>query len=68
MAIIEEEQDRATRVRDYWRSRGYDVQVQAGHLTDAGHAANAVRSNLVNGLPRNLRPELPVDVAVKVAR
>ena len=63
-----EEDYRRTIIHAYWLSRGYEVDVHIGYFTASGHASHVVRSDMVNGLPRNLRLELPVDVAVPVVR
>ena len=44
------------RIEEYWRERGYDVVVDlvdAGFMPAMRSARTDVRSNMVNGLPRN---------------
>lgn len=43
------------RIEEYWRERGYDVNVDlidAGFMPAMRSARTDVRSNMVNGLPR----------------
>jgi len=59
------EQECLEKVTLYWRSRGYDVGARIGYTTSNGLQCIAVRSNLVNGLPRNVERTIPLlDVAV----
>jgi hypothetical protein len=63
------EQECLERVLQYWRSRGYDVDARLGYTTTNGLTCYAVRSDLVNGLPRNVEAKVPlIDVAVRTRR
>jgi hypothetical protein len=48
------------KIEDYWRDRGYDVDVKlidAGFMAAMRSARTDVRSDMVNGMPRKRRPE-----------
>jgi hypothetical protein len=62
------EQECLEKIALYWRSRGYDVGARIGYTTTNGLQCIAVRSNLVNGLPRNVERTIPLDVAVPARR
>lgn len=69
------EEDRlAVTIRGYWQSRGYHVyaDVETCRATSPRNQVKytyaAVRSDLVAGLPRDIRPELPTDVAIRRGR
>ena len=52
----------ATTVRDYWRERGYEVKVEvcdrnARFFASLRERCFTVRSNLVDGLPRDYDPK-----------
>jgi hypothetical protein len=42
-------------IRDYWRQRGYDVNVDIKQIWRGQKRYNTVVSDLVNGLPRDWR-------------
>jgi hypothetical protein len=48
------------KIEDYWRERGYDVQVklvEAPFMAAMRSARTDVRSDMVNGMPRRVREE-----------
>jgi hypothetical protein len=50
------------RIEEYWRERGYDVEVKlvdAGFVAAMRSARTDVRSNMVNGLPTRRRDHDP---------
>ena len=51
------EEGYAVRVREYWRERGYDVDVSTRECRERPSTApyRAVRPNLVSGLPRDFK-------------
>ncbi len=54
-----EAQRQATIIRNYWADRGFRVNVEVdSEVHDDGKTVWLVRSNLVNGLPKNavIRP------------
>jgi hypothetical protein len=46
------EEHYATRIREYWQQRGYEVKTWLALEPGAGYC---LRSDMVNGLPRNYR-------------
>ena len=60
----DDEERRAARVRAYWRQLGYDVEVKLRSLDGPGAPSYHIRSNLRDGLPRDLNPAVPVPDAV----
>ena len=59
------EETLATIILDYWKSRGYKVDVEVSECTRTGKvnqvvAYRAVRSNLMNAMPRGYSGELGV--------
>lgn len=45
----------AERIRDFWRKRGYEVDIEArreGFVSTMRSARTDLRSNMVNGMPR----------------
>ena len=52
-----------SRIREYWRQRGFDVEVGVRDVTENNPRGNgtihyrAIRSDMVNGLPRGYRGE-----------
>jgi len=57
------ESSRAERIRAYWESRGYRV----GLVIVSDHGNPAVRSDLVNGLPRGYRDLTKAEIGVRAA-
>jgi hypothetical protein len=57
------EESHATAIRNYWKERGYTVDVTVRDITIGGHY-RAVRSNMVNGLPHNYQRAAAEKVAV----
>ncbi len=56
------------KIEAYWRERGYDVDVkliEAGFLPAMRSARTDVRSDMVNGLPRRISPEMEPRVLVR---
>ncbi|MEM9168227.1 MAG: phosphoglycolate phosphatase [Pseudomonadota bacterium] len=48
----------ASRIREYWRKRGFDVDLQTsreGFVSTMRSARTDVRSDMVNGMPRRSR-------------
>jgi hypothetical protein len=48
------------KIEDYWRERGYDVDVKlvdAGFMAAMRSARTDVRSDMVNGMPRKRRAD-----------
>ena len=49
-----------SKIEDYWRDRGYDVDVKlidAGFMAAMRSARTDVRSDMVNGMPRKRKTE-----------
>lgn len=42
----------ASKIRDYWLARGYDVQTVVDVETVFGHSIWVVRSDMINGWPK----------------
>jgi hypothetical protein len=45
----------AERIREFWRKRGYEVDIEArreGFISTMRSARTDLRSNMVNGMPR----------------
>lgn len=59
-----DEERRAARVRAYWRQLGYDVAVRLRSDDGRGQPQYHIRSDLRDGLPRDLNPAVPVPDAV----
>jgi hypothetical protein len=58
------------KIEDYWRDRGYDVEVKlvdAGFMAAMRSARTDVRSDMVNGMPRKRRPDDQVQRPRQVA-
>jgi len=45
----------AALIREYWKARGYDVNVRLETVRSLGHVGTYVRSDLINGLPPGYR-------------
>jgi hypothetical protein len=61
------EEHYATLIRDYWRERGYNVSVDVRdyQVKTKGHIYQAVRSDMIGGLPRGFKS--PSEVAIQAA-
>lgn len=49
-------------IRDYWRKKGYDVEVQLVHegfVSTMRSSRFDIRSNMVNGMPRRCEDDSP---------
>jgi hypothetical protein len=49
-----------SKIEDYWRDRGYDVDIKlvdAGFMAAMRSARTDVRSDMVNGMPRRRREQ-----------
>ncbi|HXI85918.1 MAG TPA: hypothetical protein VNH64_00555 [Parvularculaceae bacterium] len=49
----------ATQIKEFWRKRGFDVDVETrdeGFVSTMRSARTDLRSDMVNGMPRRLRP------------
>lgn len=57
---MKDDDDRAAKIRKYWSDRGFDVRVFS--------AEHAVRSDLVNALPRTVTPAVRLDDAIPVKK
>ena len=45
----------AARIRDYWRKKGFDVEIETraeGFVSTMRSARTDIRSDMVNGMPR----------------
>ncbi len=51
------EEHYATLIRDYWKTRGYNVSVDVRdyQVKAKGHIYQAVRSDMIGGLPRGFK-------------